>query len=362
MPRGEPWPRTILHVDIDAFYASVHQRDDPSLRGQPVAVASRSQRAVVLGASYEARGFGVQSAVPLFEARQRCPELVVVPPTHAKYRETSRQIHAILRRFTSPELIEAISLDEAYLDMTARTRHGTSSPEDVARRIKFTIHAEVGLTASIGVATSKLAAKVAGASRKPDALVLVDPGNEAAFLAPLPVGSIPGLGPKTEERVHLMGIQTVGDLASFETSRLIQALGSNGAILQRLAQGRDRAPVQGNRPAKTLSAEVTFERDVADPNRLEETLRELVDRVAERLQAEGVQARKVSVKVKMADFQLATRQISRPVPTDDPRQLFAAARVTLGRFQLEDRPVRLIGLTFAGLTYPQPDLQLTLFD
>src|SRR5438309_3808214 len=259
MPRPDNWPRTILHVDLDAFYTSVHQRDDPKLRGVPVAVAGRSRRAVVMGASYEARTHGVHSAMPLHEARERCPDLVVVSPQPNRYREASRQVHAVFRRFTSPEKIEAVALDEAYLDVTVRTRHGTSTPEDVARRIKYTVHTEVGLTASVGVATSKLVAKIAGASRKPDGLVLVLPGNEADFLAPLPIGVIPGLGPKSEERLHAMGLRTVGALAAYETQRLVQALGTNGAVLQRLAQGRDRTPVDGSRPAETISAASTFE-------------------------------------------------------------------------------------------------------
>ncbi|HXC79168.1 MAG TPA: hypothetical protein VNU19_19215, partial [Candidatus Acidoferrum sp.] len=156
MPRPENWPRTILHVDLDAFYTSVHQRDDIKLRGIPVAVAGRSRRAVVMGASYEARAFGVRSAMPLHQALQLCPQLMVVNPDGARYREASRLIHQIFRRFTSPELVEGIALDEAYLDVTARTRHGTSTPDEVARRIKFQVHTEVGLTASVGAATSKL--------------------------------------------------------------------------------------------------------------------------------------------------------------------------------------------------------------
>jgi len=175
MPRPENWPRTILHVDIDAFYTSVHQRDDPKIRGVPVAVAGRSRRAVVMGASYEARAFGVRSAMPLHDALQLCPQLTVVNPDGARYREASRLIHQIFRRFTSPELVEGVSLDEAYLDVTARTRHGTSNAEEVARRIKFQIHTEVGLTASVGASTSKLVAKVASGTRKPDGLVLVPP-------------------------------------------------------------------------------------------------------------------------------------------------------------------------------------------
>jgi DNA polymerase-4 len=358
----EAWPRTILHVDLDAFYSSVHQRDQPSLRGQPVAVAGRSRRAVVMGASYEARTYGVHSAMPLHEALTLCPNLVVVPPDHPRYRESSRQVHAIFRRYTSPERIEAIALDEAYLDVTARTRHGTSAPEEVARRIKYAIHTEVGLTASVGVATGKLVAKIAGARRKPDGLVLVQPGTEADFLAPLPIGVLPGLGPKSEERLRLMGVRTVGDLANHETQRLIQALGPGGAMLQRLADGREPSTGERSRPAKTLSAETTFEHDVSDVDQLEEALRELVDRVADRLRADGVRARTVYVKLKLPDFRQVSRQVSRTSPTDDPDAIFRAARTALQKSHVESRPVRLIGVGLSGLVHPQPDLQLNLFD
>jgi DNA polymerase-4 len=300
--------------------------------------------------------------MPLHEALALCPQLVVVQPDHSRYRESSRQVHAIFRRYTSPERIEAVALDEAYLDVTARTRHGTSAPEEVARRIKYAIHTEVGLTASVGVATGKLVAKVAGASRKPDGLVLVPPGTEANFLAPLPIGVIPGLGPKTEERLRLMGVRTVGDLANHETQRLIQALGRGGAMLQRLADGRDRSPVDGSRPAKTLSAETTFEEDVTDVDRLEEALRELVDRVAERLRVDGVRARTVYVKLKLPDFRQVSRQVSRTSPTDDSDTIFRAARTALEKSHVASRPVRLIGVGLSGLVHPQPDLQLTLFD
>ena len=362
MRRAEHWPRTILHVDLDAFYCSVHQRDDPDLRGKPIAVAGRSRRAVVMGASYEARPFGVHSAMPLHEAIARCPGLIVIPPEHRRYREASRLVHAILRRFTSPEKIEGIALDEAYLDVTVRTRHGTSTPEEVARRIKYTIHTEVGLTSSIGVATSKLVAKIAGASRKPDGLVLVQPGTEPDFLAPLPIGVIPGLGPKTEEKLHLIGIQSLGDLAKHETQKLLQVLGTGGALLQRLAEGRDRSPVEGARPARTISAETTFEYDVTERTHLDEALRRLVDRLTERLHTDGVRARTVSVKLKLPDFRLVSRQISRTSPTDDGEVIFRAARAALERSHLESRAVRLIGVGLSGLEHPKPDLQLTLFN
>jgi DNA polymerase IV len=362
MRRAETWPRTILHVELDAFYTSVHQRDDPALRGRPVAVASRARRAVVMGASAEARGCGVRAEMPLQEAQERCPDLVVIPPAHARYREASRQVHDILRRFASPERIEAVALDEAYLDVTARTRHGTSTPEDVARRIKYAIHTEVGLTASVGVATGKLVAKIAGGSRKPDGLVLVQPGSESDFLAPLSIGVIPGLGPKTEERLRQAGIRTVGDLAGHETQRLMQILGTGGALLQRLAEGRDRSPVDGSRPARTISAETTFEHDVADRELLDEALRHLVDRVAQRLVADGVRARTVSVKLKLSDFRLVSRQVSRTSPTDDREVIYRAARAALDRSHVESRPVRLIGVGLSGLAHPRPEVQMNLFD
>jgi DNA polymerase-4 len=300
--------------------------------------------------------------MPLQEAQERCPELIVVPPAPGRYREASRQVHVILRRFTSPEKIEAVALDEAYLDVTARTRHGTSTPEDVARRIKYGIHTEIGLTASVGVATSKLVAKIAGASHKPDGLALVQPGTEADFLAPLPIGVIPGLGPRTEDRLRLSGVRTVGDLANHETQRLMQILGTGGAMLQRLAQGRDRSPVDGSRPARTISAETTFEHDVSDRAVLEESLRHLVDRVTERLVADGVRARTVSVKLKLADLRLVSRQVSRTSPTDDQEVIFRAARAALDRSHAESRPVRLIGVGLSGLEHPRPEIQMTLFD
>ena len=356
------WPRAILHVDLDAFYTSVHQRDDESLRGRPVAVAGASRRAVVMGASYEARAFGVHSAQPLHEALEACPDLVVVRPDQPAYREASRAIHAIFRRFAAPEKIEGVSLDEAYIDVTARTRHGTATPEDIARQVKFMIRNEVHLTASVGVAASKVVAKVASGSRKPDGLVVVPPETEADFMAPLAVGVLGGVGPKTEERLRMMGIRRVGDLAGYDTQRLVQALGTSGAVLQKLAQGKDRQPVDGSKPLKTISAEVTFEHDVADRERIEEAVKELTERLAERLREAGVKAKTVYVKVKLPDFRLVSRQVSRTSATDDGDVIFRAARSALEKSHLESRPVRLIGVGLSGLEHPRPELQLTLFD
>ncbi|GAC1656127.1 MAG: DNA polymerase IV [Candidatus Dormibacteraceae bacterium] len=355
------WPRTILHVDLDAFYTSVHQRDDDSLRGRPVAVAGSSKRSVVMGASYEARAFGVRSAMPLHEALALCPDLVVIRPAMAQYREVSRQIHGILRRFASPEKIEGIALDEAYLDVTARTR-GNTTPEEVARQVKFMIRTDLHLTASVGVAVSKLVAKIGSASRKPDGLVIVPPDTEADFMAGMPIGVIPGIGPKTEERLTRMGLRRVGDLAGYDTQRLVQALGSGGAVLQRLAQGRDRTPVDGSKPLKTISAETTFESDISDRGLIEDAIRELTDRLAQRLREQGVKAKTVYVKVKLPDFRLVSRQVSRTSATDDADAIFRAAKSALEKSHLENRPVRLIGVGLSGLEHPQPELQMSLFD
>ncbi len=356
------WPRAILHVDLDAFYTSVHQRDDESLRGKPVAVAGSSRRSVVMGASYEARAFGVNSAMPLFEALELCPELIVIRPATSRYREASRALQAIFRRFAAPEKIEGLGLDEAYIDVTARTRHGTTTPEDIARQIKFMIRNDVHLTASIGVAVGKVVAKVASASRKPDGLVVVPPESEAAFMAAMPVGVLPGVGPKTEDRLRMMGVRRVGDLADYDTQRLVQALGSGGAILQKLAQGKDRSPVDGSKPLKTISAEVTFEEDVSDRERIEDAVKELTGRLAERLREAGVKAKTVYVKVKLPDFRLVSRQVSRTSATDDADVIFRAARSALEKSHLESRPVRLIGVGLSGLEHPHPELQMSLFD
>ncbi len=356
------WPRAILHVDLDAFYTSVHQRDDESLRGKPMVVAGASKRAVVMGASYEARAFGIHSAMPLFEALALCPTLVVVRPASSRYREASRTLHAVFRRFAAPEKIEGVSLDEAYIDVTARSRHGTTTPEDIARQIKFMIRNEVHLTASVGVAVGKVVAKIASESRKPDGLVVVPPETEAEFMAPMPVGALTGVGPKTEERLRMMGIRRVGDLADYDTQRLVQALGSGGAVLQKLAQGKDRSPVDGTKPPKTISAEITFEEDVSDRDRIEDAVKELTERLAVRLREAGVKAKTVYVKVKLPDFRLVSRQVSRTSATDDGDVIFRAARSALEKSHLESRPVRLIGVGLSGLEHPHPELQMSLFD
>jgi DNA polymerase-4 len=351
-----------MHVAMDALYAAVHQREDQRLSGRPVAVVRPSSPAVVLGVSCEAHWLGIRAAQPLSDAICRCPELVVIKASHSKYREASRQVLTILRRFTSPELIESVALDEAYLDVTARTRHGTSSPEDVARRIKYAISTEIGLTASIGVATSKSVAKIAGSIRRPDGLVMVPPGTEEEFLAPLPIEMIPGLEQQVQEQLSLVGIRTVGDLARHETQRLIQILGPSGGLLQRLAQGRDRSPVVGLKPAQTFSAETTFETALVDAVQIDEALQRLVGRIAQRLAAKGVRARTVAVKVKLPDQGTVNRQFSRTAPTDSEEAILRTARAALQHFHLGSRPIRLLGVAVSGLQRSETDVQLMLFN
>ncbi len=361
MTRGTMWPRAILHVDLDAFFTSVHQRDAPHLVGQPVVAASRSRRAVVLTASYEARRFGIGSAMPLFQAKELCPNLVVVAPDRTAYRQASHDVHAIFRRFAAPELIESVALDEAYLDCTPRIRFKGSAAEELARRIRSEIRSEVGLAASVGVATSKLVAKVASSLAKPDGLVVVNPGTEAGFLAPLPTAAIGGVGPKTEGRLQELGIYTVGQLAAFDTYALVSRLGSSVAVLQRYAQGRDRTPVFGARLAKSFSSETTLEQDVSEPAAIERLIHSLAQQLTDRLTSEGVKARTVRVKLKFPDFTIVSRQVSRLSPTADIEQIASCADRAFRQSGVAGRPVRLVGLALGGLARPQQDLQLPLF-
>lgn len=258
--------------------------------------------------------------------------------------------------------MEPIDLGAAYLDVTTRTRHGTTSPEDAVRRLKFMVHDEVGLTASVGASTSKLVARIAGGSRGPDGIVLVRPGEEADFLAPLPLRALGGLGPRTEERLQQLGVRTLGDLAAYDTSRLVALLGSGGGMLQRLSQGRDRSPVETGRGAKTISAEATFPRLVSRRDELEEGLQDLVQRVTERLRIEAVRSRTVYVKLRLQDTRLVSRQVSRGTATDDEAEILASARAALRKSYTEGMPVKLLGVGLSGLEHPHPDHQLTLFD
>jgi DNA polymerase-4 len=346
-------PRAILHVDMDAFYASVEQRDDPSLRGKPLVVGGSARRGVVLAASYAVRPFGIRSAMPMARALRLCPDLLVVPPRFDRYSEVSEEVFHIFHAFT-PE-VEGLSLDEAFLDVTRSVAlHG--APVEQARRIKDRIRDELGLTASVGVAEVKFAAKIASDLRKPDGLVVVPEGGVREFLAPLPVSRLWGVGPKTEEVLLRHGLRRIGDVAAAERAQLERELGSLGPWLHDLANGVDDRAVEPDREAKSVGAEETFEEDLRGDDLLPFIHGQAL-RVASRLRRAGLRARSVHLKVKFADFRITTRQETLAEPTDDGGQIYAVARRLLGK--VDDRPARLTGV-HAGDLAARP--QLGLFD
>jgi DNA polymerase-4 len=338
---------TTLHVDLDAFFAAVEQRDRPELRGKPVVVGigGRNDRGVVSAASYEARRYGIRSAMPLRTAARLCPDAIFVPVDGRKYASVSRQVMAILRRYTPA--VEPISIDEAFLDV-AGSQQLFGSPVEIARAIRAAISAELALTASVGVATSKLVAKVASDLEKPDGLVVVDPGREAAFLAPLPIARLWGVGERTALALADYGVRTIGDLAALPDDVLRRRFGRQGPVLAARAKGIDTSAVAASEPARSVSHEHTFEVDTARPEELERTLLALADGVARRLRAGDVRARTVSVKVRDSAFVTVSRQRTLHVPTDDTETLFRAA-LALARPQWRGIRVRLLGLAASGL-------------
>jgi DNA polymerase-4 len=349
--------RTVLHVDMDAFYASVEQRDRPELRGRPVIVgADPLGRGVVSAASYEARRFGVHSAMPIGRAARLCPDGAFLPVDMDKYARVSREVMAILADFTP--LLEPVSIDEAFLDVTGTEGLHGDGPA-VARSIKSRIAATLRLTASVGVAANKFVAKVASDLRKPDGLVVVAPGTEADFLAPLPVSRLWGVGRVTAEGLEAMGLQTIGQLAAVPATYLEARFGSSGPALQALAHGHDERAVEPFAPPKSMGAEETFGRDHRDAERLAATLREQAERVARELRAEGYAGRCVTLKLRFADFSTLTRR-----HTDDPTQdgltIYRRARALLERIPLR-QPVRLIGLSVSSLG-PAAEGQLSLLE
>jgi DNA polymerase-4 len=346
----------ILHVDLDAFFAAVEQRDRPELRGKPVIVGGGGpdQRGVVSAASYEARKFGVNSAMPLRTAGRLCPQGVFLPVDGRKYQSVSREVMAILRRFT-PQ-VQPISIDEAFLDVTG-SRALFGDGEAIGRTIKETIRGEVGLTASVGVATTKLVAKIASELRKPDGLVVVPPGDEAAFLAPLPISRLWGVGGKTAEALRDFGVVTIGDLAALPPDALVRRFGKHGGSLVDRAVGRDPDPVATGDPAKSIGHEHTFDVDTANREVIERTLLGMADGVAWRLRASGLKAVTVALKLRDSSFTTITRQISLDVPADLTEPIYEAA-VTLLRRELHGQRIRLVGVTASNFRDRE---QLALF-
>ncbi len=337
--------RTIIHLDLDAFYASVEQLDDPSLVGRPVIVGGTARRGVVAAASYEARRFGVRSAMPTARARRLCPDGVFLPPRFDRYGELSRRVFEIYRRYTP--LVEPLSLDEAFLDVTeSRALHG--SGRDIATAVKREVRRETGLTVSAGVAEVKMAAKIASDLGKPDGLVVVPEGGVAAFLAPLPVSRLWGVGAVTEKALRRLGVATIGDLARLPQAVLVEKFGeAHGRHMHALARGEDPRPVVPDEAAKSIGAEDTFDEDLTGLEALWPRLLDQVERVARRLRAAGERGRTVTLKLKYSDFTLVTRRCTLPEPTDDARAIAEAIRLDLARADLS-RPVRLTGVAVSG--------------
>jgi len=343
--------RQILHIDMDAFFASVEQRDDPSLRGKPVLVGGGERRGVVAAASYEARPYGVRSAMPMARALRLCPDAIVVPPSRRRYEEASAAVFAIFERFTP--LVEGLSLDEAFLDVTA-SRRLFGDGEAIARRIKEAIRAETELVASAGVAPSKFVAKIASDLDKPDGLVVVAEEDVEAFLEPLPIERMWGIGPKAANRLRGWGFDTLGDLATASEATLERALGRWGAEVRRLARGIDDRAVVPDREAKSIGAEETYDDDLTSRAAIERTLLSHASRVAARLHRNGLCASRVTVKLKRADFTLKTRQATLPHPVDDATSVYEAACALLDRFELDGQRFRLTGVSAGDLSKGPP--------
>ena len=349
--------RTILHVDLDAFFASVEQRDHPELRGKPVAVGlgGSNDRGVVSAASYEARKFGVHSAMPIRTARRLCPDCIFVPVDGAKYQRVSREVMAILRRFTP--LVEPVSIDEAFLDVTG-SRALFGDGETIARLIKAAVRDELQLTISVGVASTKLVAKIGSDLRKPDGLVVVEPGTEAGFLAPLPISRLWGVGPSTAAALRDFGVTTIGDLAALDRSALVRRFGKHGASLVDRAHGVDPDPVDDPDAAKSIGHEHTFDQDTSDPEVLERTLLAMAEGVSGRLRHAGLKAGTVTVKIRDAAFNTVTRQRGLPESTDLTEPIWRTA-LELARPETKGKRIRLLGVTASGFGVRE---QLGLFE
>jgi DNA polymerase-4 len=355
--------RTILHVDMDAFYAAVEQRDHPEFRGKPVIVGSDPKqgtgRGIVATCSYEARKFGVHSAQPISQAWKLCPQGIYVQPDMGKYARVSGHVMDILLEFT--DSIEQVSIDEAFLDVTGSEKLFGSGPE-IAKQIKSRIREKLGLTASVGVAANKFIAKVASDLKKPDGLVIVEPGHEKGFLAPLPVGRLWGVGPKTEAALKKVGLEQIGQIADLQHSDLTVRLGKTGAHLWQLAHGIDDRPVIQGEGFKSIGHEFTFDRDTADPEVLHATLLTLSEKVARRLRSNRARARTIAIKFRKEDFSTFTRRTTLTSAVNTAESIFPIAQELLQGLWYEGMLVRLIGVYGSNLEIETSGTQMSLLD
>jgi DNA polymerase IV len=351
--------RKIIHVDMDAFYASVEQRDDPQLRGKPVVVAWRGKRSVVCAASYEARKFGVRSAIPAVQAERLCPTAIFLPPDFPRYRTVSRSVREIFLRHT--DLVEPLSLDEAYLDVS-ENKSSLPSATEVARTIRDQIRNELNLTASAGVAPNKFLAKIASDWRKPDGLFVIKPGDAVDFLTPLPVERLPGVGKVTARRLSEMNVRTVGDIRALDPSALQQRFGRYGMRLHELARGIDNSSVEPNRPTQSISAEDTFETDVL-LHETEPMIRSLAEKVWISSRKETRIPRTVVLKLKTAEFSILTRSHTPQIPPASCDELTETALSLLAKVALDpDQKYRLVGVGLSNFRDPTHAPDLLLFE
>ncbi|MHC4217746.1 MAG: DNA polymerase IV [Planctomycetota bacterium] len=347
--------RAILHVDMDAFFASLEQLDRPELRGKPVLVGGKGRRGVVAAASYEARAFGCHSAQPMAIARRACPQAIVVPPRGRRYREVSRRVFEILESFTP--LVEPLSIDEAFLDVTGSQRlHG--APPRIAEAIKQRIHGELGVTASVGVAPNKFLAKLASDLEKPDGLTIIEPDCVVQTLEGLPISRMWGVGPATEKRFRALGVTTFGDLHRYPLEALESSFGIHARRMAQLARGIDQRVVVPDHQAKSISQEQTFAFDLEDPVSVREVLLGQVEQVGRRLRRHGYRTATVTIKIRYGEFKTVTRSRSFDEATDSTDSLWQAGRALFDEWAQTFRPVRLIGFGAGHLTTssPQPGL------
>jgi DNA polymerase IV len=355
--------RTILHVDMDAFYAAVEQRDHSQYRGKPVIVGSDPKqgkgRGIVATCSYEARKFGVHSAQPISQAWRLCPQGIYVSPDMDKYSRVSSRVMSILLEFT--DQLEQVSIDEAFMDVTGSEKlHGGGA--EIAGKVKNRIKKDLHLTASVGVAENKFIAKIASDLKKPDGLVVVDPGCEKEFLAPLPIGRLWGVGPKTEACLKQIGLERIGQIAELNHSDLIARLGKSGAHLWQLAQGIDNRPVISSEGFRSIGHEITFEQDTGDTQLLDRTLLSLSERVAKRLRVQKARARTITVKFREADFSTFTRRTTLAGPVNTTEQIFPVAQRLMRPLLRKGILVRLLGVYAGNLEIESDGAQISLFD
>jgi DNA polymerase-4 len=355
---GHTATEPIIHADMDAFYASVEQRDNPDLAGKPVVVGGAGNRGVVAAASYEAREYGIRSAMPMVRARRQCPDLVVISGNFDKYREASKAVMEIFRSFTP--LVEPISLDEAFLDVGGAVRL-FGPPVEIGQQLRARVREQVNLPCSVGIGPNKFAAKLLSAKAKPDGLLHVTAAELPAFLRPLPVGDLWGAGPKTVERLHSYGFRTVGQLADTDQRTLERVVGAAvGSHLHALALGRDVRHVTPHEAVKSVSHEVTFDEDIDDPDHLGRVILSLGEKVGRRLRRNGLAGRTVTLKIRFASFETITRSATLPNPTDRTHDLVDIATDLFDSLRLERVRVRLLGVGMSNLSEAATARQLSI--